>query len=62
MLGISYWVVPIISATVWCAMLITMLVYWSAKGHPHYVSMNADQHIAYISGNKSISKVACAID
>jgi hypothetical protein len=54
MLGISYWIVPIISATVWGAMLIAMLVFWSAKGHPHYVSMDQGQNIAYISGNKPI--------
>ncbi|KAF1845768.1 uncharacterized protein K460DRAFT_312518 [Cucurbitaria berberidis CBS 394.84] len=49
MLGISYWIVPIFSAVVWTAMLITMLVYWAATGRPHYVSMSEGQHIPYIS-------------
>ena len=50
MLGLSYWVVPIFSAVVWTAMLITMLVYWAATGKPHYVTMSDGQNIPYISG------------
>ena len=50
MLGLSYWVVPIFSAVVWTAMLITMLVYWAATGKPRYVTMSEGQHIPYISG------------
>lgn len=50
MLGLSYWVVPIFSAVVWTAMLITMLVYWAATGKPHYVTMSEGQNIPYISG------------
>ncbi|KAF2134222.1 hypothetical protein P153DRAFT_107512 [Dothidotthia symphoricarpi CBS 119687] len=49
MLGISYWVVPIISGVVWGAMLITMLVYWATTGKPHYVTMSEGQNIPYIS-------------
>lgn len=41
--------VPIFSAVVWTAMLITMLVYWAATGRPHYVSMSEGQRIPYIS-------------
>jgi hypothetical protein len=39
MLVASFWVVPIFSSICWMAMLITMLVYWSAKGHPIYPTM-----------------------
>lgn len=53
MLGLSYWVVPIFSAVVWTAMLITMLVYWAATGKPHYVTMSEGQNIPYISGKLS---------
>lgn len=49
MLGLQYWMVPIFSAVVWTAMLITMLVYWAATGRPHYVSMSEGQNIPYIS-------------
>ena len=30
-------------------MLLAMLIAWEVEGHPHYASMDADQHIAYIS-------------
>ncbi|KAF9692357.1 hypothetical protein EKO04_009428 [Ascochyta lentis] len=49
MLVASFWAVPIFSSIVWMAMLIAMLVYWSTKGHPQYPTMDAGQHIAYIS-------------
>ncbi|KAH6612449.1 Frag1/DRAM/Sfk1 family-domain-containing protein [Boeremia exigua] len=55
MLVASFWVVPIFSSICWMAMLITMLAYWSAKGHPHYPTMDPGgngvqrQTIAYIS-------------
>lgn len=49
MWGISYWVFPVISGSVWLAMLITMLVVWNVEGRPHYDSMGTDQSIAYIS-------------
>ncbi|KAH7077294.1 Frag1/DRAM/Sfk1 family-domain-containing protein [Paraphoma chrysanthemicola] len=49
MLGLSYWVVPIFSSTVWTAMLITMLVYWASTGKPHYSTMDVGQTIPYIS-------------
>lgn len=41
--------VPIFSAFVWLAMLITMLAVWSYEGSPHYPSMDPKQRIAYIS-------------
>ena len=47
---LSYWIIPIFSSLVWLSMLIAMITTWSAKGHPHYPSMDANQHIAYISG------------
>lgn len=31
------------------AMLLVMLIVWELEGHPHYASMSANQHIAYIS-------------
>ncbi|KAJ4984027.1 fk506 suppressor [Stagonosporopsis vannaccii] len=49
MLAASFWVVPIFSSICWMAMLITMLVYWSTKGHPIYPTMTGGQTIAYIS-------------
>jgi len=49
MWGISYWVFPVISGCTWVGMLIAMLVVWCVEGEPHYSSMDADQHIAYIS-------------
>ena len=30
-------------------MLLAMLIVWEREGHPHYASMGAKQHIAYIS-------------
>jgi len=54
MLGLSYWAVPIFSAVVWTAMLITMLVYWAATGRTHYVTMSQGQTIPYISGELPI--------
>ena len=30
-------------------MLLAMLIVWEVEGHPHYTSMEANQHIAYIS-------------
>ena len=30
-------------------MLLAMLIVWELEGHPHYASMSANQHIAYIS-------------
>lgn len=50
MFGISYWAVPIFSAVVWTAMLITMLVYWAASGRPIYETMDNTRKIPYISG------------
>jgi hypothetical protein len=50
MLGLSYWVVPIFSSTVWIACLVTMISYWAATGRPHYVTMSEGQWMPYISG------------
>jgi hypothetical protein len=46
MFGISYWVFPLFSGVVWLAMLLTMLIYWSANGSPHLASFNNNQTIA----------------
>lgn len=44
-----WWIFPLISGGMWLAMLLTMLIRWEVVGHPHYPSMAAEQHIAYIS-------------
>jgi len=49
MLGISYWIVPIFSSTVWLACLVTMISYWAATGRPHYTTMSDGQWMPYIS-------------
>jgi len=54
MLGLQYWFVPILSAVLWTAMLITMLAYWAASGKPRYATMAAGQHIPYISGGQGV--------
>jgi len=46
---LQFWLLPLVSAIVWIGMLIAMLVYWLVNGSPHYVSMEPQQHIAYIS-------------
>ncbi|KAJ5615456.1 Frag1/DRAM/Sfk1 [Penicillium hordei] len=46
---ISFWIFPLVSACMWVAMLIAMLVTWVEDGRPHYASMDAGQTIAYIS-------------
>ncbi|KAJ5084356.1 hypothetical protein NUU61_008935 [Penicillium alfredii] len=47
---ISFWVFPLISACMWVAMLIAMLVVWAAReNEPNYPSMEKGQTIAYIS-------------
>ncbi|KAF6235884.1 hypothetical protein HO173_006080 [Letharia columbiana] len=43
------WILPLVSACTWLAMLLAMLIIWELEGHPHYASMSANQHIAYIS-------------
>ncbi|KAF6227278.1 hypothetical protein HO133_008721 [Letharia lupina] len=43
------WILPLVSACTWLAMLLAMLIVWELEGHPHYASMSANQHIAYIS-------------
>lgn len=49
MWGVSYWVFPVISGLCWLGMLLGLLIHWTSIGEPHYASMNALQHIAYIS-------------
>ncbi|KAF5345001.1 hypothetical protein D9757_013986 [Collybiopsis confluens] len=36
-------------AFLWFATILAMLITWLASGRPHYVSMDSDQHIAFIS-------------
>ncbi|KAL9067245.1 MAG: hypothetical protein Q9161_007045 [Pseudevernia consocians] len=43
------WILPLVSACTWLAMLLVMLIVWENEGHPHYPSMSPSQHIAYIS-------------
>lgn len=46
----NYWfLLPLISFIPWYGMLITMLVYWAAQGHPIYWFMHTDQFPVYIS-------------
>lgn len=49
MLGLQYWMVPLVSGIVWLAMLLAMLLTWIVDGKPHYVSMEPNQSVAYIS-------------
>jgi len=41
--------VPVISACMWLAMLLTMFIHWEVIGHPIYPSEEKGQTIAYIS-------------
>jgi len=49
MWGVSYWVFPVISGLAWLGTLLGLLIHWNVVGKPHYASMDANQHIAYIS-------------
>ncbi|TVY57140.1 Protein sfk1 [Lachnellula suecica] len=49
MLGVSYWIFPIVSSLCWLGMLLGLLIHWTSTGKPHYPSMAYDQSIAYIS-------------
>ena len=47
-------------------MLLAMLIVWELEGHPHYASMSANQHIAYISdigaqGLKPLFVAGCCV-
>ncbi|KAL8821585.1 MAG: hypothetical protein Q9223_000429 [Gallowayella weberi] len=44
-----FWILPLVSACTWLAMLLTMFIVWEIQGSPHYVSMEPNQRIAYIS-------------
>lgn len=46
MLGLQYWMVPLVSGIVWLAMLLAMLLTWIVDGKPHYVSMEPNQSVA----------------
>ncbi|KAL8943637.1 MAG: hypothetical protein Q9216_000925 [Gyalolechia sp. 2 TL-2023] len=45
----SFWILPLISAGTWLGMLLAMFIVWETQGSPHYVSMESNQSIAYIS-------------
>ncbi|KIK62484.1 hypothetical protein GYMLUDRAFT_198239 [Collybiopsis luxurians FD-317 M1] len=45
----AYVWIPIAGAFLWFATLWALLITWLASGRPHYVSMDPDQHIAFIS-------------
>jgi len=49
MFGLSYWILPLISAAAWFGTLLAMLIVWLAQGRPHYSSMEPNQTIAFIS-------------
>lgn len=50
MIRLSYWILPIISGTVWLGMLLGLLLHWIVgTNRMTYPSMSADQYIAYIS-------------
>lgn len=49
MLGLDYWMLPLVSAVIWLAMILTLLITWVTDGRPHYPSMVESQTIAYIS-------------
>ncbi|KAJ5894384.1 Frag1/DRAM/Sfk1 family-domain-containing protein [Penicillium taxi] len=46
---ISFWVFPVVSASMWLAMLIAMIAVWAREGEPVYSNMSEGQTIAYIS-------------
>ncbi|KAL8695515.1 MAG: hypothetical protein Q9218_000093 [Villophora microphyllina] len=52
MINLKYafvWILPLISAGTWLGMLLAMFIVWELEGSPHYVSMEGNQRIAYIS-------------
>jgi len=51
MAGLSRWVwlLPLVSAIAWLAMLLALLIHWISAGSPHLPSMKPDQKIAFIS-------------
>ncbi|MCJ1462919.1 hypothetical protein MMC07_001523, partial [Pseudocyphellaria aurata] len=44
-----FWILPLISASVWLGMLLAMFIDWEVLGSPAYPSMEQGQRIAYIS-------------
>ncbi|KLU93160.1 hypothetical protein MAPG_12098 [Magnaporthiopsis poae ATCC 64411] len=50
MIRLSYWILPIISGTVWLGTLLGLLLHWIVgTNRTFYPSMSEDQYIAYIS-------------
>jgi len=49
MFGLSYWFLPLFAGCCWLGTLLAMLGHWLVLGSPHYSSLHAGQHIAYIS-------------
>ncbi|CAK7568625.1 MAG: hypothetical protein SEPTF4163_006621 [Sporothrix epigloea] len=46
----SYFFLPIFSGCVWLGMLLGMMIGWAVDTHrEHYISMDANQHVAYMS-------------
>ncbi|KAL9031486.1 MAG: hypothetical protein Q9196_000508 [Gyalolechia fulgens] len=45
----SFSILPLVSAGTWLGMLLAMFIVWEVQGSPHYVSMESNQSIAYIS-------------
>ncbi|KAH8693543.1 Frag1/DRAM/Sfk1 family-domain-containing protein [Talaromyces proteolyticus] len=46
---VSFWMLPVISACVWVAMLVAMLSTWAVEGKPHYSEESIGETIPYIS-------------
>lgn len=51
MLGLRnyYFLIPLVGAFLWDAMLITMMVCWAGQGHPSYAFIGHYQKVVYIS-------------
>ncbi len=45
----AYWLIPLLSAVLWIAMILSLLIHWCASGRPHYASMQPTQTIASVS-------------
>ncbi|KAI4263115.1 MAG: hypothetical protein L6R42_001724 [Xanthoria sp. 1 TBL-2021] len=46
---VFFCILPLVSAFTWLGMLLAMFIVWHLEGSPHYVSMEPNQRIAYIS-------------
>lgn len=49
MLGISFWVIPLLAGCSWLGGLLALLCVWFAKGKPHYAFLDPKQQFLYIS-------------